>query len=165
MLPLDSKKWTELRHAYGDASDIPGLLHQLENMPPRNGQEAEPYFSLWSALCHQGDIYTASYAAVPYLLTAVRKEPARAPWTLLLLVASIEMARIQKHGPAIPIELEKDYFSAIATIPETVAMTASQPWDHWYCVAALATIAAAKGHADCAEAILELVPDKGSSLG
>jgi len=29
MLPLDSPRWAELRHANGDAADIPRLLKEL----------------------------------------------------------------------------------------------------------------------------------------
>ena len=57
-LPLDSPRWPELNHAYGKASDIPALLRQLDSFPP-SGPDDEPWFSLWSALAHQGDVYPA----------------------------------------------------------------------------------------------------------
>jgi len=53
MLSLDSDRWSELQHAYGDASNIPALLVQLIDLPSATG-DAEPWFSLWSALAHQG---------------------------------------------------------------------------------------------------------------
>ena len=56
MLSLDDTQWAELSHAYGRASDIPALLRQLYALPHASGQE-EPWFSLWSALAHQGDVY------------------------------------------------------------------------------------------------------------
>jgi hypothetical protein len=95
MLPLNSPTWADLRDAYGASSDIPGLLRDLEALPPNEGAEAEPYFSLWSALCHQGDVYTASYAAVPHLVRVAASAPERVPWTVFQMVACIEIARSQ----------------------------------------------------------------------
>ena len=43
MLALDSPRWSELRHAYGTAADLPTLRHQ-------------------------GDVYTASYELEPELV-------------------------------------------------------------------------------------------------
>jgi hypothetical protein len=159
MLPLDSKRWSELSHAYGDASDIPSQLAELEALPPDVGQEAEPYFSLWSALCHQGDVYVGSYAAVPHIVRIIGTAPERVPMTLFLMVACIEIARAKGRGPDVPPDLQADYSSALSRIPELVGAAARIGWDHWYCGAALAAVAASKGFAELAEAVLELDPD------
>ena len=63
MLSLDSPGWSKLRHAYGVASDTPKLLRQLERLPASDN-EKESWFSNWSSLAHQGDVYSASFAAV-----------------------------------------------------------------------------------------------------
>ena len=55
MLSLESPEWANLHHAYGPASDIPRLLRQLDTLPLASGN-AEPWFSIWSALAHQGDV-------------------------------------------------------------------------------------------------------------
>src|SRR5262249_39194511 len=114
----------KLTHAYGDASDIPSLLAELELLPPDVGSEAEPYFSLWSALCHQGDIYAGSYAAVPHIVRVMGTAPERVPMTLFLMVAGIEIARSKGRGPAVPPDLQADYSAALARIPELVAEAA-----------------------------------------
>ncbi|HJT76725.1 MAG TPA: hypothetical protein VJ739_05940 [Gemmataceae bacterium] len=159
MLPLDSKRWSELSHAYGDASDLPSLLAELKSLPPDAGSQAEPYFSLWSALCHQGDVYTASYAAVPHIVRVMDAAPERVPMTLFLMVACIEIARSKGRGPPVPPDLQADYAAELARIPELVGRAARARWDHWYCGAALAAVAAAKGFAQFAEAVLELDPE------
>lgn len=159
MLALDSKRWSKLSDAYGDASHIPGLLVELQSLPPDADSEAEPYFSLWSALCHQGDIYTASYAAVPHIVRIMGTASERVPMTLFLLVACIEIARSEGRGPAMPRDLKAEYAAALARIPELVSEAARTKWDHWYCGAAIAAIAAAKGFGQLAEAVLELDPD------
>ncbi|MFJ8433163.1 hypothetical protein ACIQ9P_17875 [Kitasatospora sp. NPDC094019] len=54
--------WSRLSHAYGSAEDIPALLDLIEAEP-----SAERWSELWSALCHQGSVYSASFAALPRL--------------------------------------------------------------------------------------------------
>ncbi|GHI09316.1 hypothetical protein AQI88_31635 [Streptomyces cellostaticus] len=55
--------WSQLTHAYGTADDIPGLFARLDGGP---GDE-QVWHALWSALCHQGSVYSASFAALPLL--------------------------------------------------------------------------------------------------
>ena len=58
---------------------------------------------LWENLYHQGDIGSASYAAVPKLVEAGE----------LSLVAAIEVARQSEHNSVIPESLEADYYQAL----------------------------------------------------
>lgn len=58
MLPLDSPRWSELEHAYGAAGDVPALLRKLGDAPS-SANDAEPWFSLWSSLAHQGEVFSA----------------------------------------------------------------------------------------------------------
>ncbi|GMA16810.1 hypothetical protein E5F05_16535 [Deinococcus metallilatus] len=88
-LPLDDPRWNELTNAYGSAGDIPVLLRELEKPSESWAWDDEPMYSLWSSLWHQGDVYTASYAAVPYLLDAVKLAPPEGQATLINLAASI----------------------------------------------------------------------------
>jgi hypothetical protein len=164
MLSLDNARWAELEHAYGAANDIPALLTAMYGLPPNDHLEAEPYFSLWSALCHQGDIYSASFAAVPHIVAAIAANSEKAPWTLYQLVACIEIARVNGHGPEIPGDLRDDFLSSLDSIPALVGRSANATWDYWYCSAALAAVAVAKGFVPMAEAILELDPDTISQL-
>jgi hypothetical protein len=160
MLSLDDKRWSSLKHAYGEASNIPALLRQLKEFPPYKDYESEPYFSLWSALCHQGDVYTASYAAVPHLVAMLREAPSRAHWSAVLLVCAIEIARANNSGPKIGKEFEPDYLNALAALPQAIAAMSVQRWDEPGTRACAAALAAAKGHPALAEAILELEPDR-----
>lgn len=155
---LDDPKWRTLQHAYGDASDIPDLLRQLAVFPTRDDYTTEPYFSLWSALCHQGDVYSASYAAVPEIVRLMDASPDRVHWSVLLLVTSIEIARNKGGASQLPADLADDYRSALTRIPSIVAAMGGQTWDELLARAAAAAIVAAKGHASLAEAILELEP-------
>ena len=58
---------------------------------------------LWENLYHQGNVGSASYAAVPKLVKAGE----------LALVAAIEVARHDKNNPSIPQELESQYQEAL----------------------------------------------------
>lgn len=113
MLDLRSPRWKELSHAYGSAQDIPGLLSQLKTAAPEKDYRSEPWFSLWSALCHQGDIYTASYAAVPHILAAGSEKPISQRMDFLLITAKIEAMRHVKGAPKIPADLKRPYENAI----------------------------------------------------
>src|SRR5262249_2846073 len=110
MLPLDSEKWSELQDAYGSASKIPDLLKQLSsNTKPQPDFRAEPWFSLWSSLCHQGDIYPASFAAVPYIGDIAQHSEFPIDGSFFALPASIEIIRNQK-SVSVPEELSSKYF-------------------------------------------------------
>ena len=158
MLSLGDDRWASFRHAYGEASDIPALLRQLGSFPAHDDYRAEPYFSLWSALCHQGDVYPASYAAVPVIVELMEAAPTRAHWSALLLVVSIEVARSRERGPEISSELAGPYLAALGRIPPLVAAMSIQACDELMVRVAAAAIAVSKGQAELASAILQLQP-------
>jgi hypothetical protein len=156
-LPLDSPRWQELEHAYGTAADIPALLRQLASLPPSSPDD-EPWFSLWSALAHQGDVYPASFAAVPHVVRALATAPDRADAVYLQFPAWVEICR-KRQGIAVPSDLHDAYVAALAALPHLVAAAAARSWDDEFLACALAALAAVKGTADVAEAALELTSD------
>ena len=156
MLSLDSPRWSELEHAYGLASDIPALLRQLESFPS-SGDDSEPWFSLWSALCHQDDVYTASFAAVPHIVRVLASDPRRADFSFFQLPACIEIARARDEFP-VPPDLRQPYADALQRLPELAGAAAARPWDEDLLCCVLAAVAAAKGFPSVAKAALELSP-------
>ena len=157
MISLDSTRWSELEHAYGNASDIPELLRQLSSLPPSVG-EKEPWYSLWSALAHQGDVYSASFAAVPHVVAALASAPASADSTYFQFPAWVEICRA-KNEHVVPEDLAPGYFGALSRLPLLVAEASSREWDAGFLACALSAIAAAKNQPAVAEAALELSPD------
>jgi hypothetical protein len=149
--------WSELEHAYGKALDIPDLLRQLQTLPPSN-REKEPWFSLWSSLAHQGDVYSASFAAVPHVVDFLSLAPSHADFSYFQFPVWIEVCR-QKNATPIPKELENDYFTALAKLPSLVAAAADREWDSSFLRCALSAIAASKGYGSVAEAVLEMSPE------
>jgi hypothetical protein len=156
-LDLDSPRWSELAHAYGSAEDIPDLLRQLDSLPPHDG-EREPWFSIWSALAHQGDVYSASFAAVPHVVNALATAPKDADPSYFQFPAWVEICRERLATP-VPPDLLHAYRQALAQLPTLVAAAAEREWDEDLLLSALAAIAASKGEHAVAEVVLELSPD------
>jgi len=94
--------------AYGRAVDVRSWFAAAEqtSAPPE-------WTKMIDALCHQGDIFTGSYAAVPHIVEYIAD--AGGDWQPYALIASIEEARQLGKGPAIPSELEDSYHGAIAS--------------------------------------------------
>lgn len=69
---LDDVEWPELTHAYGDAGDVPDLLRRAAS----DGDAAEEALSeIVGCLFHQGTVYSATVAAVPFLTELARCAP------------------------------------------------------------------------------------------
>ena len=120
--------WASLRHAYGPAGDIPALLARaLVSAAPATFRD-EPWFSLWSALYHQDDIYPASYAAVPELVDIATARGGAVAAESLFLAASIELRRHAPGAPAIPPMVAAAYDGAVAAARRLSAeLTQSTP--------------------------------------
>jgi hypothetical protein len=157
MLSLESPRWSELKHAYGSAGDIPALLAQLQHLPS-SGNDSEPWFTLWSALAHQGDVYSASFAAVPHIVHALALAPAKADHTYFQFPAWVEICRA-KNRTEIPQDLQAAYATSLAQLPSLVAAASAGAWEPGFLTCALAAVAAAKGQPVVAEAALELTPE------
>ena len=153
MLALDDPSWTGLTCASGDARGIPALLAQLDGATEESWQ-SEPWASLWSALCHQGRVYSASFAAVPHIVAALAEAPERATPSHFVLPASIELGRAL-HDAEIPAHLIDGYVAALSRLPLLTGLVAAPDWSETLCAAALAATAAATGQHALAELLLE----------
>lgn len=151
MLPLDDRRWTELSHAYGFAGDIPKLLLALREFPSDSPAGSEPWHSLWSALFHQGDVYSASFAAVPHIIEALLRDPTRACASYFKLPACIELARVAHHYD-VPAYLLEPYVVALSRVPD-ISATAANPVIRR---GVLAAVAVSKGQWSAAQSLLEV---------
>ncbi|MFF4505294.1 hypothetical protein [Streptomyces sp. NPDC001401] len=89
--------WRALSHAYGSAEGIPVLFARL------GGAEDDAVWSeLWSALCHQGSVYDASWAALPLLADIARGRAPGGPFQAVILAGAITAdeadPRRERHG-------------------------------------------------------------------
>ncbi|MCB2136851.1 MAG: hypothetical protein KDE08_13045 [Rhodobacteraceae bacterium] len=157
MLELDSPRWQSLTHAYGTAKDTPELLRQLaQTTRPSEGSESEPWNSLWSSLCHQGDAYDASYAAAPHIVEIACNSTGPLDFSFFMLPASIEIARCSGKGPLIPTDLETAYKESSQRLLACIARRISEPWDFSTLISAMSAQAAAKGFPKVAEVMSNL---------
>ena len=134
MLALDAPRWQELHHAYGSAADVPDLLRALA---VEAGDHETAWHHIWSALCHQGDTYPASYAAVPHLIAIAARRDLLARIEYLTFAASVAAA-----GGPVPADLDADYRGALAAaLPMVDRALAAGPDAHevaWLLWAAVA---------------------------
>lgn len=84
---IDAVPWRTLRHAFGEASDVPRLIRSLAASDREERQTALK--ELFACLLHQGTVYEATALAVPFLfeLLSSGNTPER-NW-IAFLVASI----------------------------------------------------------------------------
>jgi len=62
---IDEVDWASLRHAYGSAEDVPGLLWGLASTDPV--ERAGALDGMYGAVHHQGIVYDSTLACVPFL--------------------------------------------------------------------------------------------------
>lgn len=102
--------WASLRDAYGSAEGIPDLLAAAE---ASSGEDGEPWDELWGRLCHQGTVYSASYAAFPRLAEiAVGHEPSGYVAALHLAAAIIAST----DGPEEAVVVRRRYDRELADL-------------------------------------------------
>lgn len=154
MLELESPRWRELRQAYGTAEDIPRLLEVLDRA--NDEERRELWFGLWSTLCHQGDVYSASYAALPHLVRLAGGWGAERAAEALHLAGAIEVGRVTPGSPALPEDLADAYREGMEELPRVVAARIAEPWSADTTQVMSAVLAIAKGHVRFGNAALML---------
>ncbi|MBO2557597.1 hypothetical protein [Shewanella algae] len=86
-LNFQHAKWSELNHAYGEASDVPELIEALTTDDAHKFEEA--LNELLSNIWHQGTIYDATVKALPLLLDLFKNGSVKAIDDLALLIILI----------------------------------------------------------------------------
>jgi len=106
--------WNNLTHAYGEATDIPALLSEAETAAAPYEYTDDPWYTLWSFLCHQGNVYPASFASADTLIRIAESRQGAVARECLFLVASIEIGRHSVSAPELPENLAEAYRQALA---------------------------------------------------
>ncbi|MFI7020612.1 HEAT repeat domain-containing protein [Streptomyces sp. NPDC050164] len=84
---IDEVDWASLRHAYGSAEDVPGLLRGLASADPAERETALD--RMYGAVHHQGGVYDSTLACVPFLLALAVREEVRDRAGVVELLVSI----------------------------------------------------------------------------
>lgn len=101
MITLDDPKWKTLRGGYRIPYDASIALKAME-------AGSDTWGELWDELHHQGDVDSASYAAIPQIVRIATHATAR-DWNFYGLVSTIEIERHRKRNPEVPDWLLEDY--------------------------------------------------------
>lgn len=67
---LDHIRWDQLSHAYGEATEVPGLLRALASDKKEVWDDA--LYQLYGNIWHQGTVYQATAYAVPFLIELLK---------------------------------------------------------------------------------------------
>ncbi|WP_326669056.1 HEAT repeat domain-containing protein [Streptomyces sp. NBC_01257] len=70
---IDAIDWASLEHAYGPADDVPALLRAAAS--PDAEARGEAVDELFSSLCHQGSVYSATAPAVRFVARLALEGP------------------------------------------------------------------------------------------
>jgi hypothetical protein len=84
---LSQVPWSDLTRAYGAAVDTPEHLLALLADDPEERRRAVD--ALWPSICHQGTVYEASCAVVPFLIRIMREGPPDGRQSVLYLLAGL----------------------------------------------------------------------------
>jgi hypothetical protein len=111
VLSLEDDRWNQLIGGYRIPFDPRPLIRELEASP----EEDQLWSRLIEELYHQGDVDTASYAAIPLLVKVFLAKEVY-PWQLFALIGWIESARAKEHNPRLPDWLRASYPDAIESL-------------------------------------------------
>lgn len=151
MLSIESPRWGALSHAYRDATNVPAMLRDLQRGASSAWREA--WDGVWSSLCHQGTVYSATYAAIPHIVALAAdtsvSNPRHADY--LIFVGAVATS---SDAAAMPDDLRTDYSAALMRAePLVVAALESKPTSVAIVVYLLQAMAALHGCTRTAEII------------
>lgn len=122
---IDVVDWGSLEHAYGPATTTPAYLRALLATDPAVLDLAVDH--LWSAVTHQGTVYSATAAAAPFLLAILADDAGRSLRAELLMVVetiALGSSYHDVHGPFYPPE-ERESAAFQARVAAELADTAA----------------------------------------
>ncbi len=86
---LDDIDWGSLSHAYGEAGDVPEIIRSLLSPDAAEDAAYELYGNIW----HQGTVYSATAAAVPFLYELLAQPDVKGRSGIAHLLACIAAGR------------------------------------------------------------------------
>jgi HEAT repeat protein len=95
---LDEIDWAELKHAYGPADDVPGLIRALASTEPDERERAR--HSLYGNVFHQGNRYEATAYAVPFLARLAVDPQVPQRDEIVLMLAAMAIGYDEEYLPA-----------------------------------------------------------------
>ncbi|MFF5147150.1 HEAT repeat domain-containing protein [Streptomyces sp. NPDC013157] len=84
---IDEVDWASLRHAYGSAADVPGLLRGLASADAAEREVALD--GMYGSVHHQGNVYDSTLACVPFLFALAARPEVQDRGAIVELLVSI----------------------------------------------------------------------------
>lgn len=84
---IDEVDWVSLRHAYGSAEDVPGLLRGLAS--PDAAEREVALDAMYASVHHQGNVYDSTLACVPFLFALASRTEVQDRGAVVELLVSI----------------------------------------------------------------------------
>lgn len=153
----DDVDWSALRHAYGPATDLPDLIRAAGSVDADARNRA--IYELWGTVWHQGTVYQATPAAVPYLaeVASDRRLPDADRWQLLWMLGEIALGSPVR--PDDPRFVEASHAAVAAAASDLLREAPSGPLTGWALVGLAAAVPeAATGSRDRLEELLRSEP-------
>lgn len=123
--PSKPTAWEKLSHAYGKATDVPGLIEALGSSQAK--ARAQAIWKLGASICHQGTFYSATPPTIPALVDLAARPKTKDRHAILKLLADIatfdDHARFildgieEKRLPALPKVYAKSLEAVRAGFP------------------------------------------------
>jgi hypothetical protein len=155
MLALTDPRWSQLAGGRRTLFDPRPALSRLE----AGLTVEEAWAELWDGLHHQGDVDTASYAAVPHLVHIHRRRDIP-DWNTYALLGTIELRSRAPKNPAIPHWLADDYQGAWHDVIGLALHDLARSRDPLLVQSALGAVAMARGLRRTAEVLLDFTEDE-----
>jgi hypothetical protein len=113
-MDLDNRIWSTLEGGYKIPYNVSIPLKKLKHAS-RQDELASIFTELWDNLHHQGDVGTASYLAVPELVS-ICIDKKSLDWNFIGLCVVIENCRLDGRNPELPVEFQDDYFESLTQL-------------------------------------------------
>src|SRR2546423_15439556 len=94
---LQQIDWGKLKHAYGAAKDVPGLIRALAS--PKKRMRDKALYELYGNIFHQGTRYPATAHAVPFLFELLREPGVQEKHEIIALLVHLAIGYDEEHLP------------------------------------------------------------------
>lgn len=150
MLSLTDPRWSDFKSGYRVNYDARTLLRRFSTGTDLQGCWKE----VWNELHHQGDLDTASYAVVPYLVHYARDQ--KRDYNIYGYVSAVICESGRNKNPSVPRFLEPAFAKALAELFDLATIDLRPGVSPRTLRAILEYLAAYKGAPDLARAICDI---------
>lgn len=157
-MDLDNRIWATLQGGYKIPYDASRPLKKLRDAT-RQDEYPVIFTELWDNLHHQGDVGTASYLAIPQLVSICITKKSL-DWNFIGLCVLIENCRLTGRNPELPEEYQDLYFDALSEFERYLLLNFKSITDQTALRLTLALFATVNGQPDLGRAIEILDEDR-----